>query len=104
MRRLIAFRETGDNDARFYDINFRAMQSDPIGEVRGLYGWLGQAVSPEFEDAMQKWWSQNEERERYSKYDPSVFGMDLDEVRKLFAGYLERMQRWAPDARTGAAG
>ncbi|MCX7864233.1 MAG: sulfotransferase [Novosphingobium sp.] len=104
MRRLIAFREAGDNDARFYDIHFRAMQSDPIGEVRRLYDWLGEQVSPEFEAAMQQWWAHNEERERYAKQDPSAFGMDLVEVRKLFADYLERMERWAPcSAGSGAS-
>jgi hypothetical protein len=96
MERLIAFREHDGNDARFYDIHFRAIQTNPIAEVRGLYDWLGESVSPEFEENMQSWWAQNEERERYAKHDPSVFGMDLDEVRRRFAGYLERMGRWAP--------
>ena len=74
----------------------------PIGQVRGLYDWLGEEVSPEFEAAMQTWWDQNESRERYTKPDPSVFGIDYDEVRKLFAGYLERMDRWAPYEEPGA--
>lgn len=104
VRRLIAFRETDGNDGRFYDIHFRAMQDDPLGQVRGLYDWLGEEVSPEFEAAMQSWWEQNEERERYTKPDPSVFGIDYDEVRKEFAGYLERMQRWAPYEEAGTAG
>ena len=45
--RALAFRQAG-NDDRFYDIDFRAMQADPIGEVRGLYEWLGEPVSDEF--------------------------------------------------------
>jgi hypothetical protein len=96
MNRLIAFREKDGNDARFHDIHFRAMQDDPIGEVRGLYDWLGEKVTPEFETAMEAWWQQNEARERYEKPDPAVFGIDYDEVRKDFAPYLERMNRWAP--------
>ena len=36
MERALAFRDAGA-DARFYDIDFRAMQAIPIGEVRGLY-------------------------------------------------------------------
>ena len=43
IERVIKFRENGGDD-RFYDIDFRAMQADPIGEVRGLYDWLGQPV------------------------------------------------------------
>ncbi len=102
MRRLIEFRERPGNNERFYDIHFRSMHHDPIGQVRGLYDWLGEEVSPEFEAAMQTWWDQNESRERYTKPDPSVFGIDYDEVRKLFAGYLERMDRWAPYEEPGA--
>ena len=40
MERALAFREAG-NDHRFYDMHFRAVQRDPIAEVRGLYEWLG---------------------------------------------------------------
>ncbi len=96
MNRLIAFREKGNNNERFYDIHFRAMHDDPVGEVRGLYRWLGQDVSDEFAEAMDAWWKKNDERERYEKPDPSVFGIDFDEVREDFAIYLERMQQWAP--------
>jgi len=96
MDRLIDYREKNGNDARFFDIHFRAMHDDPLGEVRGLYDWLGEEVSPEFSAAMEAWWKSNEERERYEKPDPSVFGIDYEEVRKAFAPYLGRMERWAP--------
>lgn len=103
MRRLIAFRESAGNDERFHDIHFRAMQDDPVAQVRGLYDWLGESVSPVFEENMQLWWEQNEARERYTKPDPSVFGIDFDDVRKEFSGYLERMERWAPYPGNAAA-
>src|SRR5205814_451748 len=48
MSRALTFRDRGA-DHRFYDIDFRAMQADPIGEVRGLYAWLGEPVTEEFE-------------------------------------------------------
>ena len=44
MERALKFRDSGA-DPRFYDIDFRAMQADPIGEVRGLYAWLGEPVT-----------------------------------------------------------
>ena len=50
MDRAVKFRDGGADD-RFFDIDFRAMQADPIGEVRRLYGWLGEPVTDEFEDA-----------------------------------------------------
>ena len=68
--RALAFREAG-NDDRFYDIDFRAMQADPIGEVRGLYEWLGEPVTDEFESRMQQWWTANaENREPSPARDP----------------------------------
>ncbi len=48
MDRAVKFRD-GGADHRFFDIDFRAMQADPIGEVRRLYAWLGEPVSDEFE-------------------------------------------------------
>jgi hypothetical protein len=94
IRRAIAFRDAG-NDHRFYDIHFRAMHKDPVGQVRGLYQWLGEAVSPEFEATMQAWWAENTaSREPAAKPDPQRFGVDLDEVSKLFADYRRRMEQW----------
>ena len=90
MDRALKFRERGE-DHRFYDIDFRAMQADPIGEVRGLYGWLGEPVTQEFESGMRRWWTANaENREPSTHPDPATFGLDLDEVRPLFAEYTAR--------------
>jgi hypothetical protein len=92
--RAMQFRAAG-NDERFYDIDFRVMQADPIGEVRGLYRWLGQPVSEEFESSMQSWWTQAAaEREPSSHADPAQFGIEFDTVRPLFADYVQAAGRW----------
>ena len=52
MDRTVKFRDGGADD-RFFDIDFRAMGADPIGEVRRLYGWLKQPVTDEFEAGMR---------------------------------------------------
>lgn len=94
MNRALAFRGSG-HDARFYDIDFRAMQRDPIGEVRGLYAWLGEPVSDEFAAGMARWWKNNSEtREGSVHADASTYGLDLDRVRPLFAEYTARAARW----------
>jgi hypothetical protein len=94
MERAIAFRDGGAGD-RFYDIDFRTVQADPIGEVRGLYAWLGEPVSDEFEAAMRRWWAHNaENREPSPQLDPAAFGLDLDRVRPLFADYVTRSREW----------
>ncbi len=95
--RAIAFRDAG-NDHRFYDIHFRAMHKDPVGEVRGLYDWLGVPVTDVFADNMARWWAENDLRSREEKPDPSLFGLDYGEVRSKFAKYLARMEGWTGQA------
>jgi len=98
IRRAMAFRDNG-NEHRFYDIHFRAMHRDPVGEVRGLYAWLGEPVTPEFEANMLAWWTENTaSREAATKPDPARFGVDLDEVSALFADYRARMEQWTQAA------
>jgi hypothetical protein len=90
MQRALRFRD-GEADKRFYDIDFRAMQADPIYQVRGLYAWLGEPVGEEFESRMRTWWAEAAaEREPSSHADPVTFGIDLDKVRPLFADYVAR--------------
>jgi hypothetical protein len=94
MNRAVAFRDSG-NDSRFYDIDFRAMHRDPIGEVRGLYAWLGEPVVDEFEAGMNRWWQQNSEnREGSTHVDAATYGLDLDRIRPLFADYTARAAIW----------
>ncbi len=90
MDRAVKFRD-GGAEQRFFDIDFRAMQADPIGEVRRLYGWLGEPVTDEFETRMRAWWADNaEKREPHTHADPQAFGLNLNAIRPLFANYIER--------------
>ena len=74
MQRALRFRDAGA-DHRFFDIGFREMQAAPVAEVTALYAWLGEPVTDEFADGMQRWWSKNaEQREAGERPDP-------DEVR-----------------------
>jgi hypothetical protein len=94
MDRVLAFREE-HGDERFYDIDFRAMQGDPVGEVRALYAWLGEPVSDEFASGMERWWHEsNDERDENVHPDAAAFGLDLGEVRRRFATYTARAQEW----------
>jgi hypothetical protein len=90
MERVVKFRD-GGADNRFCDIDFRAMQADPVGEVRRLYAWLGEPVTDEFENGMRVWWAENaEKREPHPKAEPQAFGLDLNAIRPLFANYTDR--------------
>ena len=94
MERTLRFRARGGEE-RFYDIDFRAMQADPIGQVRSLYGWLGEPVEEEFENRMRAWWERAAaEREPSTRADPDEFGIDPDQVRPRFAQYVESAHGW----------
>ncbi len=94
VRRTLRFRAGADS--RFHDIDFRAMQADPIGEVRRLYAWLGEPVTEEFEARMRGWWAGNaDNREPHPKAEPAAFGLDLDEIRPRFADYVKTYLRSA---------
>jgi hypothetical protein len=94
MDRALTFR-SGDAGSRFYDIDFRAMQADPVGEVTGLYAWLDEPVGGQFEDQMRNWWAQAaDEREPSQRADPVEFGIDVEAVRPLFTDYVEHARRW----------
>jgi hypothetical protein len=98
MARALAFREKAGDD-RFYDIDFRAMQRDPIGEVRGLYAWLGEPVTDAFESGMRRWWGERaENREKNVHPEPAAFGIDVEAIRPLFADYTARAARWTERA------
>lgn len=95
MERTMAFRKNPEMNDRFYDIAFLDMQADPIGEVRGLYDWLGEPVVPAFEAGMEDWWKRsNENRTKTVSPPPEYFGMNLDEVAPKFADYNAKTQEW----------
>ncbi len=97
VNRVMKFRDNG-GDHRFYDIDFRNMQHDPIAEVRGLYQWLGAPVTEEFEARMRQWWEANAANREPSRHsDPATYGLDLDQVRPLFAEYVTRSTQWTTD-------
>lgn len=94
MQRVIAFRDNG-NDHRFYDIDFRAMQADPIRQVRGLYDWLGEPITPRFQAGMETWWrARAESRPQNVHQSAGQLGLDDEAIRPRFAEYRERMRKW----------
>jgi Sulfotransferase family len=104
--RVMRFRDRVGDD-RFYDIDFRAMEEDPIGQVGGLYGWLDRPVSEEFAVGMRRWWDANRS-ERADKLAGAAdksggedddesghrYGLDLDGIRSMFADYVFRSEEW----------
>ncbi len=95
MARAMAFRDRGNNNARFFDIHFRAMHEDPIGEVNRLYDWLGEPVKAAFARGMADWWRENAaSREPGISKKAEDYGVDSEQVRALFADYSQCMKDW----------
>jgi hypothetical protein len=92
LRRFLAFRDRVGEE-RFYDIAFADLQADPVGSVRGLYGWLGEELTPDTAAAMQVWWDGSQEDRSLGgghRYTAEEFGLDDDELHERFAYYTER--------------
>jgi hypothetical protein len=97
MDRLLRFRDDRGDD-RFFDLDFRAVQADPVGQVNRLYDWLGEPVTAEFEAGMRRWWSDHGERREPNVHpDPSEFGLDLPAISARFAGYNTKVRGWVGD-------
>jgi len=86
--RLLEFRST--RDAQFFDMGFSDFQADPIGEIRGLYEWLGTDYTPEVETAMTAWWAGNSRDGARHEYHAEQFGLDDASLEARFGAYRER--------------
>jgi hypothetical protein len=92
MRRMIAFRERGNED-RFFDIYFAPFQKDPFPVLEQLYAFLGEEFTPEAR-ARMKAWRESTPRDKHGRheYDPAEYGLDPKALRERFRFYSERFQ------------
>jgi hypothetical protein len=98
MQRLLAFRDRG-NEGRFFDIQFGEMQSEPLGAMRRLYGWLREDLASDVEDRMTAWWDENaRERHGSHRYRAELYGIDVHGVREQFRFYTDRFEVPTDDA------
>ena len=90
MRKLIAFREAG-NEHRFFDIHFAPFQKDPFPSIAGLYEFLGEEFTADARARMQAW-RRDTPRDQHGehRYDAADFGIDLDQLRERFRFYTDR--------------
>lgn len=90
MRRMIAFRDSG-NDNRFFDIHFAPFQKDPLAYLEELYTFLGEELTEETKAHMRSW-RESTPRDKHGshRYDPAEFGIDVAALQGRFAFYNER--------------
>jgi hypothetical protein len=90
MRRMIAFRDGGENH-RFFDIHFIPFQQDPFPAISALYEFLGEQLTPEACAGMEAWRrSKPLDEQGYARTNPAAFGLDRDELRRVFQFYTDR--------------
>jgi hypothetical protein len=90
LERLIRFRDA-DNEHRFSDLQFAAVQADPLGAVEQLYRDLGDELTAETRGRMADWWeSSAADRATGPRPDAAEYGLDLGALRERFAFYHQR--------------
>jgi hypothetical protein len=74
---------------QIYDLHYCDLLRDPIGEVRRIYLWLGEVFPSQLEDHMRRWLATHAQH-RFGKhrYSLSEFGLEIEDLRPLFDGYV----------------
>jgi hypothetical protein len=75
---------------RFVDVHFKAMLSDPLGEVRRVMAALGFSVGARDDEAWQSYLARNSaERHGAHAYTAETFGLSDPQLTRDFAPYTE---------------
>jgi hypothetical protein len=76
-------------DARFFDLHYADLMRDPIGQMRALYRWAGDDLSPALEDAMRGWLERNPQN-RFGRrpYSLDTYGITKADLDPVFEEYL----------------
>ena len=74
---------------RFYDLHYAKLMQDPIAELRALYDWAGDPLSPDVEKAMLDWLDHHPQ-DRFGRrpYSLEQFGVTGADLRPVFDEYL----------------
>jgi hypothetical protein len=77
--------------ARFFDLHFRELVSDPLGAIGRLYDHFGLRLTGEAERRMAAWHATNPQgRHGGHRYRAEDYGLSTDAIRERFGDYVER--------------
>lgn len=92
MGRALRVRESAD-PARFLDVAYHRLISEPMDVVADIYGRLGRPLSGEARAHMEQWLAQNPQHKHGAhRYSLEQFGLTPETVTAVFAPYLERFE------------
>lgn len=78
-------------DERFYDLHYANFLRDPIGEMRKLYQWAGDKLTPGVEVRMNRWLTANPQtRFGRHQYGLGEYGLTREALEPVFADYLAK--------------
>jgi hypothetical protein len=74
---------------RFFDLHYADLMRDPIGQMRALYRWAGDELTPEIEGRMRDWLARNpQDRFGARPYSFGQFGLTRRQLEPVFEEYL----------------
>ena len=86
-----ALRIRAAHEQNFHDVFFEDFCSRPMEVVRGIYAAARLTLSEDVEQRMLQWLQENPQgKHGEHKYNLEEFGMTENDIRKHFAGYMER--------------
>src|SRR5262249_49010850 len=86
-RPLRVRRRIGDD--RFFDLHYAALMRDPVGQMRTLYEWAGDDLTPAVEQAMLRWLERNPpDRFGVRSYTLGEYGVAESDLEPIFGDYL----------------
>jgi Sulfotransferase family len=78
-----------ERPAAAYHLYYDDLVADPVGQVRKMYDWLGDAWTPEAERAMAHWLTENPQNKHGAhKYALEDWGLTRKDLDPYFADYL----------------
>lgn len=77
---------------RFFDLHYADLVRDPIGQMRALYDWAGDELTPEVERAMLDW-LEHHPRNRFGTraYSLQEYGVSKADLEPIFREYLSEI-------------
>lgn len=76
-------------DDRFYDLHYVSLLSDPVAEMRALYEWAGDPLTPAVESRMHDWLKRNPQHKfGRPSYELARFGINKADLEPVFDNYI----------------
>jgi len=90
LRRGLAARD-GRTAGALIDVRYADLVADPLAEVQRVYRSLEQPLTPAAVAAMEAWRATNPQHKHgHHRYRLQDFGLDQQQLRRLFADYCAR--------------